>query len=477
MFQLRYNDKFDELEEVIPHWNSIEDIPSNIMNFIKNKRDTRVILEGTTGYCYCQKCMDRLYEDLYCSKCNIKYDENYFIVVDDIRKNSGSNFDYFYIFSLVGNQVLLCELCLETYLFNANVYKPNLVNKLDISKVFYVKENGLIDLMNNRFYDYNSYKNDCHREDKIDSINNLKGDYGYLYVDNLDELRKTIYKYSYIWECKEYFLEKEVNIVKLTYIPICNKSFEYLVKYGLYNLAYSDIEFKGNFIKTFGVSKEYLNFMKEYNICYTELLVLQAIKVKDIGLIKKLEYYCYVISKLKNEFNINILKLIDYFDNKKYNYDYLFEYYDYIKAAYEIGLNIKDKRVRYPDNLLEEHNKVCIKYDILKDPDIDNKIKIIANKYDVNKYDDGEYVIFPADSLKSFYDEGSQQNNCVSSYYQDYIDGNCQIYFMREKNNINKSLVTIEVQDGKVVQARIKNNDLPDDKLMKVIKRWEKIIK
>ena len=45
---------------------------------------------------------------------------------------------------------------------------------------------------------------------------------------------------------------------------------------------------------------------------------------------------------------------------------------------------------------------------------------------------------------------------------------------MRCKSNINKSLVTIEVNNNKVVQARIKNNKLPNEDLMKIINKWEK---
>ena len=45
---------------------------------------------------------------------------------------------------------------------------------------------------------------------------------------------------------------------------------------------------------------------------------------------------------------------------------------------------------------------------------------------------------------------------------------------MRDKSDLNKSLVTIEVCDNKVVQARIKNNEEVDSSLMNIIKKWEK---
>ena len=47
---------------------------------------------------------------------------------------------------------------------------------------------------------------------------------------------------------------------------------------------------------------------------------------------------------------------------------------------------------------------------------------------------------------------------------------------MRYKDAINKSLVTIEVKNGKIVQAKTKFNGLPTNEMDKVLKNWEKQI-
>ena len=47
---------------------------------------------------------------------------------------------------------------------------------------------------------------------------------------------------------------------------------------------------------------------------------------------------------------------------------------------------------------------------------------------------------------------------------------------MRNINKQNKSLVTVEVQDNKVVQSRIKNNYAPTTEQIKFLKKWEKDI-
>lgn len=53
----------------------------------------------------------------------------------------------------------------------------------------------------------------------------------------------------------------------------------------------------------------------------------------------------------------------------------------------------------------------------------------------------------------------------------------CELYYLREKNNIEKSLVTIEVVNNKVVQARVNNNRMPNLKLQHIIEKWEDSIK
>lgn len=51
------------------------------------------------------------------------------------------------------------------------------------------------------------------------------------------------------------------------------------------------------------------------------------------------------------------------------------------------------------------------------------------------------------------------QNNCVASYIDKVIDGQCHILFLRKKNKPDESLVTIEVRNNHIVQARRRFND------------------
>lgn len=74
-------------------------------------------------------------------------------------------------------------------------------------------------------------------------------------------------------------------------------------------------------------------------------------------------------------------------------------------------------------------------------------------------YENDEYIVIIPKEEKEFIKESSQQNNCVyNCYYRNYVKGNCDIVFIRKKEEIDKSYVTCEIRNGKIVQYLAKNN-------------------
>lgn len=317
-------------------------------------------------------------------------------------------------------------------------------------------------------------------------INNMrKNTGGYWYINYIEkteywkpEYYLSIYGFVYIddntllanyWNSKELLDNVEVNISDILYgIYYNNYTLEMLVKNKLYNLASEFQKFKkGNFEDTFGVDKSYLNFMIENNITPDELKILAKVKIKDINLIRYLNDFDYTLDKLLKY--CNPLDLYKYRLNSKNVYEYL----DYLKFAKELGFNIKDKKYLYPKNLKQQHNQYMNQVEINKNKVINNKIKSKYKKLIKNKFEYKKYIIIPADSMQSLIDESSQQNNCVKTYAERIARNECDIYFMRCTNSLDKSLVTIEVKNNKVVQQRIKNNMDTNNEQKKIIKLWE----
>lgn len=248
-------------------------------------------------------------------------------------------------------------------------------------------------------------------------------------------------------------------------------SFEMLVKLKLYNLAREADSFNSGktFKEIFGVPKTFYPFMKRNNIDRQELEVLKIIQKEDIKLIDKLKG----IGNLKALSNyVDLEKAYKKVLSIDYNSEY--EYLDYLKACVRLEYDMKNSRVLYPKNLKEAHDKAINLLKLVLNESNDKLIKERAKLLDKFTYNDKKYVVFAANSVESLLDESKQQNNCVKTYIDDYALAETDIYFMREIEHKEKSLVTIEVKNNRVVQCRIKDNYLPNNEQMNFINKWAK---
>lgn len=152
------------------------------------------------------------------------------------------------------------------------------------------------------------------------------------------------------------------------------------------------------------------------------------------------------------------------------------DYVDYLRFASELGIDLKNKKYLYPENLVFEHAELQQEILYRNDPEMDEAIRFLSNVLTFNRYEDENYIIFPAPDVDSMFDEAKQQANCLASYCEAYSNNLSQIYFMREKKNLGKSFVTIEVFGTEVVQARMRFNEKPSSEIKKIIKEWEKTL-
>lgn len=133
-------------------------------------------------------------------------------------------------------------------------------------------------------------------------------------------------------------------------------------------------------------------------------------------------------------------------------YDGIIELYDYAVIAKKIS----NKYEKYPKNFLTTHRITVRNYNRLQEIFDEEQFKEKSD-YSLEKKIDDIVFIYPK-STKEIKDEASQQCNCVASYIKRVINGECHILFMRKELMPSNSLVTIEVRDHKVVQAKGKFN-------------------
>lgn len=281
-------------------------------------------------------------------------------------------------------------------------------------------------------------------------------------------LSDTKWKYSQLWilaKKEQYF---DIAYLLRNYLD----SIELLVKLGFYKLALCPKTFnkKGSFETRFGIGKEYARYIKYHNLNINQLEILKLLKDRNIRLIK---YYAEFIQSDYNFFRKNNIDLKLLYKKTNISSNNLYEYKDYIGFAEKLKYDLKDKRILYPRNIEESHDRLLKQYQIKKDKVINSKITKRYKQLLKNTFKTKKYIIFPAISMDSLIDESKQQNNCVKTYAEDYANKNCDIYFMRLVNNQEQSLVTIEVRNNKVVQQRIKNNAMTTKEQQQFIKKWE----
>ena len=475
----------DIIEEPIKYWKTMDDVPEHIKEFILNTTSSRVIYDSNTKQYHCPKCLKVLDEHYYCNNCSkqcrkpVSNDSKYVIHTSINSIKDYTEDTKYLVFDIVDGQVLLYIFCVDTYYYNRMIYIPYQINKISIEEVYHVTKNGLTSLLTNEIASYDEYSkmDETENYDLLDVFEFLIEN-SYLYTDNLHMLQYTsLYKYTSIWELKDYFENDNFSLSSLTYYPLCFKQFEYLVKMKLYRLAATGtdlIKYQHNFKDTFGIDKKYYSFMRDIDVDFSQLSALRLCPTTNIDLINFISRDTYLFEELSKYVKADKIKV--YLEKQKLDYHNIYEYYDYIRCCEHMSLDMKDKQILFPKEFIKQHDKITSEMVVVADPKTNERIQSLSNILALNRYEDDQYIIFPADSVDSLIDESSQMSNCVRNYCLDVSNNVCQIYFMRYKDTIDKSLVTIEVRDGKIVQARTRFNEMPTEDMNVVLKKWEKHI-
>ena len=157
--------------------------------------------------------------------------------------------------------------------------------------------------------------------------------------------------------------------------------------------------------------------------------------------------------KLLNERKYNIRALMNYvdylctFEGLEASSSIVREIGDYANMMHQIS----EKYEKYPRYFLSTHKIAVRNYNRLKREFSEQLFqKHIKPEYEITY---GDYKFFYPKCTQDIKDEAVQQNNCVASYIDKVIEGKCDILFLRKKDAPNKSVVTVEVQNGEIVQA------------------------
>lgn len=446
----------------------------------KQLKIQNLIIKSSKGKCYCTNCNHSFFsnkkvnEKVKCPNCHNKY----------LIKRSNLKYyefkDYLSILDYINDTFVIRYFELRTIIDSLREHHSSIVEfareipNSKYNREVFVNETVSkcqchIHISHSGFYDEKIWRKYTRNYSIID--------YSIVFPDNIKKLLKdTEFKYSRIWEIAKN--SRYIDLLKLLENKADINKIELLSKMKLYNLALRADEFreKGSFQEIFGVSKDYYQFMKRYNITYKQLKLLRLLKEKDFSKIKYLENFINYGERTEDLEEIsNYISLTRFIKYAKMHHKHVktYIYKDYLRFAKLLGFDLKNNRYAFPKNLREEHDKLEKQYKIQSEEIIKKAILRRGKKLDINKYQNSKFIILPAHTLKALQDESKQQRNCVRTYAERYAKGECDIYFMRDIKRPKKSLVTVEVKDNRVVQSRIKYNNSPNEQQLEFLQDWE----
>lgn len=462
-----FKEKLDEMDYI---YNSL---PEKWNEFIEEKKVEHNLIIKIKGKAICTHCKHefqtkkKIGEETKCPNCKNTY------LIKSSRLKRYWFFDNLILLDKVDDSIVYRYFEMWSAYDNKSKYYGFATSVVEYARTFH---NTNVEVVNDRVSRCQCYIHVNHLDNpgkwREYTRNYSFGKRGFVYPDNLKEIfEDTEYKYLNMKE----FVEKigRINIEGLLKYTAIHVSFEMLSKMKLYNLALNAEDFykNGSFQNIFGVPKDFYPFMKRNDITYKELKILRLLKQKDI---KKIRYLSnYNVDNLEEISKyISLDKFIKYAKMHRGKVkDYLYK--DYLRFAKELNMSLKDKKIIYPENLKEEHDKLYERIKIIEDETIKRNIQKRYKELVKNKYQDEKYIVFPAKSVQDLKDESKQQNHCVQSYAERYAKAICDIYFMRLLKNRKKSLVTIEVRNNKIIQKRIRDNDPPSMEENEFLEIWQ----
>lgn len=150
--------------------------------------------------------------------------------------------------------------------------------------------------------------------------------------------------------------------------------------------------------------------------------------------------------------------------------DAVMEYYKFLdlKAKFP-GLNLKLPK---PKDIYETVKRLDYTINYEKDKTMENRLVKQRAMDDIYEYADDSYLVrMPSDGLEMCI-EAIQQGNCLINYIEPHANAKTTIVFLRTRLNPDKSFVTMEISNYKIVQVYGKYNFLPDKEVLFFLEKY-----
>lgn len=173
-------------------------------------------------------------------------------------------------------------------------------------------------------------------------------------------------------------------------------------------------------------------------------------------------------------------KLINYITREDVGF---YSYCDYFDACIFLNLNLTENKNKYPhdfkkwhDIRIDEMHTKQAEIDAKKRKELYKQFSIVANKYELLERNlKDNYVCIIAKSPSDLIKEGNILCHCVGrmNYDQKFAREESLIFFIRDKNNPETPLVTLEysIKNHKVLQCYGEHDSKPCDEILNYVNK------
>ncbi|EAE9463016.1 PcfJ domain-containing protein [Listeria monocytogenes] len=296
-------------------------------------------------------------------------------------------------------------------------------------------------------------------KEKIRSKSELK----YLEIPHLDFKEiETIYKYrveiEFLQKIKARQLAKEVMYPVTQYT---NGSFRKTVDMRTINAKWL---------------KENKPFFKNSDRGFMEFELARRIQKRRGKVVSGIEKYLDYRAINKIPEGVGIVRFQNWIIKNKVDFSY---YLDYLNLMRDLNIAIDSENIIMPKNLVIAHdNAVKLLYQMKHEVE-EQQYKVRFEKIkDLEKTIDNYAFIVPKQA-SDLLTEGKALSHCVggSNYIKQHIEGKTTIIFVRDKQDLEKSLYTLEYKNGQIYQLRGKHNCDPTKDVQMAANKWAKLLK
>lgn len=219
-----------------------------------------------------------------------------------------------------------------------------------------------------------------------------------------------------------------------------------------------------------------VRYARDKDVSFQQLKTFQKIPEKyrqklPWRVVNEISAYRYPGNWEQRGFDCYIKKLNEYTDlehwtayrrktaNQAFTLD---DWTDYIDAAEKLGMDLRRKKVMFPEEFWAAHNEAI---DTLEEQKVEIQNKRLNQLKEQIHFENDSLTVIVATTQSQLNRESRGLHHCVKTYGEKVKNGQCLIFFIRDKGERDKSYFTLETDTrGYFRQCRgLRNCEMPDD--------------